>query len=265
MSRPPQILVRKQQAKQANAPVQMQLEVAELVQQGIALHQQGHLAQADVIYQQVLVKQANHFDALHLSGVIALQNKNSVLAVKLIGRAIEINENDAAAYCNLGVALKESNRLEEALDRFDKAIVIKPDFVEVYNNRGNTLHKLKRFEDAVASFDKAVAIKPDYAEAHYNCGLALQELKRLERALMSYGKAIAIKPDYAEAYADLGNALLELNRPHEALACYDKAIEIKPEYPKNPHIILKNNFKKNKKSLSIILIKQINKLRFKFI
>ena len=41
--------------------------------------------------------------------------------------------------------------------------------------------------------------------------------------------------------------------------------DIKPEYPKNPHIILKNNFKKNKKSLSIILIKQINKLRFKFI
>jgi adenylylsulfate kinase len=41
--------------------------------------------------------------------------------------------------------------------------------------------------------------------------------------------------------------------------------DIKPEYPKNPHIILKNDFKKNKKSLSIMLIKKINKLRFKFI
>ena len=41
--------------------------------------------------------------------------------------------------------------------------------------------------------------------------------------------------------------------------------DIKPEYPKKPHIVLKNNFKKNKNSLSVELIKKINKLRFKFI
>lgn len=41
--------------------------------------------------------------------------------------------------------------------------------------------------------------------------------------------------------------------------------DIKPEYPKKPHIILKNNFKKNKNSLSKELIKKINNLRFKFI
>ena len=41
--------------------------------------------------------------------------------------------------------------------------------------------------------------------------------------------------------------------------------DIKPEYPKNPHITLKNNFKKNKKSLSKELIKKINKLKLKLI
>jgi adenylylsulfate kinase-like enzyme len=41
--------------------------------------------------------------------------------------------------------------------------------------------------------------------------------------------------------------------------------DIEPEYPKNPHIVLKNNFQKNKNSLSMELIKKINKLRFKFI
>jgi adenylylsulfate kinase-like enzyme len=41
--------------------------------------------------------------------------------------------------------------------------------------------------------------------------------------------------------------------------------DIKPEYPKKPHIVLKNNFLKNKDSLSIELIKKINKLKFKFI
>ena len=41
--------------------------------------------------------------------------------------------------------------------------------------------------------------------------------------------------------------------------------DIEPEYPKNPHVVLKNNFQKNKKSLSVELIKKINNLRFKFI
>lgn len=41
--------------------------------------------------------------------------------------------------------------------------------------------------------------------------------------------------------------------------------DIKPEYPKNPHIVIKNNFHKNKNFLSMELIKKINKLRFKFI
>lgn len=37
--------------------------------------------------------------------------------------------------------------------------------------------------------------------------------------------------------------------------------DIVPEYPRNPHIILKNNFKKNKKFLSKELIKKINNLK----
>lgn len=41
--------------------------------------------------------------------------------------------------------------------------------------------------------------------------------------------------------------------------------DIKPEYPKNPHIIIKNDFKKNKNFLSAELIEKINKLKFKFI
>ena len=41
--------------------------------------------------------------------------------------------------------------------------------------------------------------------------------------------------------------------------------DIKPEYPKKPHIILKNNFKKNINTLSKELIKKINNLKFKFV
>jgi len=205
-------------------------QVAALFAQGLALHQQGQLTEAKLIYEQVLAKQAQHFDALHLSGVIAAQNRNPTLAVNLIGRAIEVNPKHASAHYNRGVALNELKRAEEALASYDKAIAIKPDYADAHSYRGNTLNELNRVEEAVASYDRAIAIKPDHAAVHYNRGAALKKLKRVEEAVASYDKAIDIKPDYAEAYYNRGNALYELKRAEEALASYDRAIAAKPDH-----------------------------------
>jgi tetratricopeptide (TPR) repeat protein len=201
-----------------------------LFQHGLTYHQQGQLEKAKQLYEQVLAKQPQHFDALHLSGVIAYQTRNPHLAVELIGKAITINPNVAAFYSNRGTALKELKRLDEALASYDKAIAIKPDFADAYSNRGNALQELKRLDEALASYDKAIAIKPDFADAYSNRGTALKELKRLDEALASYDKAIAIKPDFTDAYSNRGTALKELKRLDEALASYDKAIAIKPDY-----------------------------------
>jgi tetratricopeptide (TPR) repeat protein len=230
MSRSPKAPIRNTQVFNKAVVLKSQSEVAALFMQGIALHQQGQLAQAKLIYTQVLSKQPAHSDALHLSGVIAAQSNNPTLAVELIGKAIEINPMSAEAYSNRGNALKELNRLEEAVASYDRAIEIKPDYTQAYYNRGNALQELEQFDGAIASFDSAIEIKPDYAEAYYNRGVAFQELKRFEEAVASYNRAIEIKPDYAEAYYNLGIAFHELKRFEEAVASYNRAIEIKPHY-----------------------------------
>jgi predicted O-linked N-acetylglucosamine transferase (SPINDLY family) len=197
--------------------------------QGVALHQQGKLAEAERIYGEVLQEQPNHFDALHLLGVIAFQTRRTERAVELIKRAIGLNAKVAAAHSNLGNALTDLKRPEEALASCDKAIALKPDLAEAYNNRGNALLDLTRPADALASYDKAIAFKPDYAEAYNNRGNALKDLKHPADALASYNKAIALKPNYAEAYKNRGNALRDLKRPEDALASYDKAFALKPD------------------------------------
>lgn len=177
-------------------------------QQALALHQNGQLAQAQVLYEDLLRTQPQHFDALHLSGVIAAQTKNHRRAVELIGKAIELNPDNAAFYSNRGNALKELKLLDAAVESYSRAIAIKPDYAEAYSNRGLALAELKQLDAAVESFNKAIAIKPDYAKAYFNRGAALAELKQLNAAVASYDKAIAIKPDYAEAYWNKSLALL---------------------------------------------------------
>ena len=75
MPRPPTIPVRRSQPIK-KAALQPHSEVVALFKQGLALHQQGQLEQAKQIYEQVLAKHPSHFDALHLSGLIAAQSKN---------------------------------------------------------------------------------------------------------------------------------------------------------------------------------------------
>jgi predicted O-linked N-acetylglucosamine transferase (SPINDLY family) len=198
--------------------------------QGLALHRQGKLADAEGIYGEVLRKQPNHFDALHLLGVIAFQTRRTERAVELIRKAIGLNAKVAAAHNNLGVALMDLKRHADALASYDRAIALKPDSAEAYYNRGNALVDLKRPADALASYDRAIALKPDYAEAYNNRGNALVDLKRPADALVSCDRAIALKPDFAEAYNNRGNALTGLKRPADALVSCDKAIALKPDF-----------------------------------
>ncbi len=199
------------------------------MQQAMALHQQGALAEARWLYEQVLAHQPKHFVARYLAGMVALQSGQPELALQSIARALKIKPDFADAWASHGAALQALGRLEEAVTSYTRATAIAPDHAEAYNNRGTALQKLGRSEAALASHDRAIAVRPDHAEAHSNRGNALQALKRFDEALASYDTALAIRPDYAEALCNRGNALQALNRLEDALASHAAALAVRPD------------------------------------
>jgi tetratricopeptide (TPR) repeat protein len=201
-----------------------------LFNQGLALHQQGRMGEAEACYREVLATQPAHFDSLHLLGVVALQARQFVQAVELIGAAVAVDPRQAAAHNNLGNALDSLNRPQEAITSFDKAIALQPGDAEAWNNRGAAFRRLGQAEAAIESYDQALALKPDHAQAWYNRGNVLRLLGRLQAALDSYQAAIRFKADYAEAWNNSGNALRDLKQLQAGLAAFDKAIALKPAY-----------------------------------
>jgi len=197
---------------------------------GLALQQQGKLAEAAGLYQDILAADKTHFAALHCLGAIAYQTGNLERAVALITDAVRINPKVASADPYRGAALNQLNRHDEALSVCNEAIKLRPDFAEAHFNRGNALYGLSRSDEALASYDRAIALRQDFAEAWSNRGNVLQHLKRLEEALVSCDRAIAQKPNYAPAHYNRGNALYDLRRHAEALASYDRAIGLKSDY-----------------------------------
>lgn len=195
----------------------------------MALHQQGRLAEAESGYRDVLREMPGHFDALHLSGVVAFQTGRAQRGTELIARAIAIDPGLAAAHFHLGVALCALGRFADGLASYDRAIALQPDYAKAHANRGVALCELKRFAEGLASYDMAIALQPAHAESHNNRGNALRELKRPAEALASYDRAIALNGNYAVAHGNRGNALRDLGRFAEALASFDRSLALKAD------------------------------------
>lgn len=144
--------------------------------------------------------------------------------------ALTLRPDYPEALNNRGVALQHLGRLDEALESYERALALRPDYTEALNNRGVTLHDLRRFDEALASYQRALALRPDYPEALNNRGVILDDLKRFEEALESYDRALALRPDYPEALNNRGNTLSDVGRFDEALQNYDRAVALRPDY-----------------------------------
>src|SRR5271163_2981296 len=81
--------------------------ITSLFAEGLALHQAGRLADAERIYNQILATRPDHFDSLHLLGVIFYQRGDHAEAVRQIDLALKINPNHISALNNRGNALRE--------------------------------------------------------------------------------------------------------------------------------------------------------------
>ncbi|CAD8214738.1 unnamed protein product [Paramecium octaurelia] len=95
-------------------------------------------------------------------------------------------------------------------------------------NEGLALRQLNKYEEAIECYDKAISINPKYDLAWYNKGLALFYLNKKEEAIECYDKAISINPKYDSAWSNKGNSLFNLNKNEEANECCHQAISINP-------------------------------------
>ena len=204
---------------------------SQLFKHAADLQRKGNLAAAEALYLRILKARPDHFDALHLLGILRHQQGRYREALSSIGAALKANPTCLPALLNYAVVLQALNRPAEALASYDRALAIKPGCAEALNNRGNALRDLNRAAEGLASFDKSLAIKPDCAEALYNRGNALQDLDRTAEALASFDRALAIKPIYAKAINGRGNALRNLDRTAEALVSFDTALAVNRNDP----------------------------------
>ena len=198
--------------------------------QAVALLRRGDVAGAEATCLAILRRYPNHFDALHLSGLAAMQAGRHDDGVRRLTQALTIAPKNADLHANLALALMSQGRDEDAVKSFERALALNPHAIDAGHNYGSLILKIGRYADAIIAFDRVIARKADHADAHHQRGRALAELDRLEEAYSAYEKAHLLQPNAPEYLASMAAALCLLKRHAEALPVIQKALEIRPGF-----------------------------------
>lgn len=191
-------------------------------------HRAGRLDQAEEIYRRVRAALPNHFDAVHLSGLVALQQGRVAEAVDLLARAHQLGPKNAPCALRLGLTLISVGRAADAEAPLRVAVQFDPQSVEAWDSLAHCLKLQDRLTDAVECHQRAVASQPAFAKGLYNFGLTLSLAGRHAEALACHERAIAADPAYAKGYYGRAQALQQMHRIPEAVAAYDRFLELEP-------------------------------------
>src|ERR1700740_1867606 len=99
----------------------------------------------------------------------------------------------------------EANRelLPQAVETYRRVIEIAPDWVEAHINLGVALYQLGRTEEARAAFESAVRLEPDNGISRYNLGCVLEEQGRIDLAVIHLQCAAKIIPNHPDVHFNL--------------------------------------------------------------
>ncbi len=184
-----------------------------MLQEGLRLHQAGHLSEAQALYSELLVREPENPDALHYGGLLAYQTGNYEAAARMIAQSVALKADNAVAQMNLGNALLMLRRQPEAQAALEAAVALDPANPDAWYNLANVQRERQRHA-AAASYRRALALNPAHAGA----------LNNLANLLFLDGRV----DESAEAFHKLGDLRQTMGQTDQAASAYGQALALAP-------------------------------------
>lgn len=190
-------------AQERNIPT----ELAQMIAKADNLHSDGRLDEAESLYRDVLNEDPYEPITLNQLAVLKLNSGDPEAALTFVRRALA-SEPDASEYhYNLGVALAQLDRFDEAASAFDRSLELDPVNAAACNNLGAMLMVQEQTDAALAAFLTAIKLNPEYASAYSNLGRLLLQTGKAEDAVTILEQAMRLNPNDPDAWRALADAL----------------------------------------------------------
>lgn len=114
----------------------------------------------------------------------------------LYRHALTVTSENALAHQNLGAALAEQGKLEQASGEFIEALKIWPDYPEAQSNLGFLEFLRGNTDEAIARYRTAIGAKPKLGKTHFLLGMALAARGQRLEAIHEYKLALELEPNH---------------------------------------------------------------------
>ena len=111
-------------------------------------------------------------------GTKAFVAKDFPKAIEHFTNAIGENPQDHALYSNRSACYYSTQEFEKALEDADKCIEVKEDWAKGYMRRGLALAGQNKLEDAIDAYEKGLSLEPENAQLKSNLASAQQAKAR---------------------------------------------------------------------------------------
>jgi tetratricopeptide (TPR) repeat protein len=108
---------------------------------------------------------------------------------------------------NMGMALAQAGRTEEAIARFREAFALDPGHALASYNLGYLLVRQGQPQEGVGYLRESLRLHPEDANAHFALGVALASTGARAEAARQFEESLALRPRDAEVHRELANTL----------------------------------------------------------
>ena len=148
--------------------------------------------------------------------------------ITFFSHIIAHNPTARNAYLNLGHALYQANRFEEAYEASLKALELQPNNPRIHSNLASVLLQMKRYDEAEESLKRALELNPRNSDTWQKYGNLHFRQQRYEDAVAAFQKAINLSTNSILAHKGIADSYYELGDHTKALESIDQALALTP-------------------------------------
>lgn len=167
-------------------------------------------------------------------GHLYLKKNDKVHAISAFKLALDNNPDNPFYNNSLAYAFVQAELYDDAIEYYQKAIKLNPDkkwTSIVCQALGAIYYQIKgNYEAAIASFQAGIILDPENNEILLSLGDVYMVQNDLDKAIRAYCDSISVNSDDYRSYSKAGIALWEKDYTEEAIVAYHRAIELNPEY-----------------------------------
>lgn len=191
---------------------------------GEAYTQAGKSKEALALYDELLQKDSNNFEALYEKGMLYTRLKDTACAIAVLEKSYQLQPilQNGLALGNLYAETKNEKVIPlcNALQQRDTA----REFVDPMFLKGIYYSNIKDYTKAIAMFDECINRDWKFTEPYIEKGIIFYEQKNYDEAIKTFQFAISVKYTNPDAYYWIGRCCEAIGKNEEAVDYYEKAV-----------------------------------------